>query len=134
MSRNKDEIEAWVEDFDDSVFTVEDDAIIETLGALIEKSESVTSVLNLETLLKIKKVYGFMSKEFARTDVRVTYGLHDPYPSMGFVELEGNSIAFKNTDVLRKCMELASNTECYSLTKHAARLIFTFHRLTKPIE
>lgn len=133
MSRNKDEIEAWIEEFDDSVFTDEDDAIIEALGQLIEESESGTSALNTETLLKIKKVYGLMSKEFAGTGVRVKYGLHDPYPSMGFVELEGSNISFENTDVLRKCMELASNTECYSLLKHEVRFTFTFHKLTVPI-
>lgn len=139
---SKDELNAFLESLDgynpevDTVREIEDgecDFDIQALGHLIEIDERKDSVLNLEVLKRIEQVYGMLKHEFENSGTDVSYALHRPYQSMGYVMAEGKSIRFKNTSVLRKCMELASNTEAYPMAKDAVRITFTFHGLTNKI-
>lgn len=139
---NKDALNAFLESLKD--YNPEVDAIseevfedgdldIKLLGHMIEIDERYDSVLNTEVLKNIRTVYGLLQKELENTGVKISYELHRPYHSMGYVMVEGKSINFKNTRVFKKCMELSSNTEVYPLAKNGVRTTFTFHGLTNKI-
>lgn len=111
----------------------DEDLDIQMLGHIIEIEERNAAVINTDVLKNIGTVYGLLQRELSDSNVKISYELHKPYQSMGYVMVEGREIHFNNTSALRKCMDLASNTEAYPMAKNAVRIVFTFHGLTNKI-
>jgi len=63
--------------------------------------------------------------------MQVTYTMHDPFPSMGSITVEGDHLAFSDCKWLGRALEFASNVEVYPLSNGGVRMVLTFHGLVK---
>ena len=113
----------------------EQEQILDNLTALILANEQRTSVLNLAKLAKIEAAYALLRALTRDMEgVRLTYALHEPFKSTGFISLEGESLEFYRLPLFSRAAALADNIEIYPLIGDRVRMTFTFLGLTTPIE
>ncbi len=113
----------------------EQEQILDNLTALILANEQRTSVLNLAKLAKIEAAYALLRALTRDMEgVRLTYALHEPFKSTGFISLEGESLEFYHLPLFSRAAGLANNIEIYPLIGDRVRMTFTFLGLTVPIE
>lgn len=110
------------------------DSLVIALGEAVAEDESRMSIINPMKLRQISLAYKVLKYIMRGTDAKVTYQLHQPFHSTGFVSVVGKEIRFQHPTWMVKLAELASNVEVYPLTGGNVRLNYTFHGLTRPIE
>lgn len=110
------------------------DSIVVTVGEGITADESRTAIINPIKLQQIEFTYKTLRYMTASTKAKVSYKLHEPYHSAGFVSVVGEDIAFNHPEWLLKIAEYASNIEAYPKIDGTVQMNFTFHGLTLPIE
>lgn len=110
------------------------DNIISAIGTQAESDDMENQIINpyrIQEILYTYKVLKYLTKG---TKANVTYELHKPYKSMGYVSIKGKNLSFKNMKWFLKAIELASNFEAYPKTDGTVQMNFTFHGLTKIIK
>lgn len=110
------------------------DNIVIALSDAVSEDESRTAIANPYVLQKMGNTYKLLKYALKDSKVKVTYALHQPYHSMGYISVIGNDITFKNPKWFVKAVEMSSNVEVYARTNGNVEINFTFHGLTKPIE
>lgn len=118
---------------DDEVEEILDNTVV-ALSDAVSEDENRTSIANPYVLQKIANTYKLLKYALKGSKAKVTYALHQPYHSMGYISVVGKDVAFKNPKWFVKAVEMASNFEVYAKTNGDVEMNFTFHGLTKPIE
>ncbi len=105
---------------------------LDLLAEAIAKSESVPSVINPKRVMEMHNAYVILKGVIDHMPgVSLTYKLHSPYPSVGYINVEGKVLSFASPELFKRVSALADNVEVYSLKRNAVRLTFTFHGLTQ---
>jgi len=117
-----DELEAMLDEFIDNMKD-------EILG-----DESRTTVLNPVRMQQLQFAYAALKYITRDTEAEIFYKLYEPFKTMGSVTAEARLLEFDKPEWFARVAEFASNTEVYPLANGNARLTFTFHGLTAPIE
>ncbi len=110
------------------------DNLVTTVGDEAAADDSKTAIINpyrIQQLLYTYKVLKYLTKG---TKAKVSYTLHEPYKSMGYVSIVGSNLQFGNTGWFLKAVELASNFEVFPKTDGTVEMNFTFHGLTRTLE
>lgn len=110
------------------------DNIISTVGESIVNDEQRTSIINPIKLQQIQFAYKTLRYMIRGSGAKVTYKLHEPFNSVGYVSIAGKMINIKRPEWFVKVAEYASNFEVYPKTDGTIQANFTFLGLTKPIE
>lgn len=120
---------------EDFRFDAEQEQFLDALAALILADERRTAVLNFAKYVKIEAAHAIL-QALTRDmeDVKLTYELHQPFRSMGYISLEGESPEFDNPLLFARAVGLADNIEFYPLVNGRVRIDLAFNGLTKPIE
>lgn len=112
---------------DDEKFDVE-------LGRLLNQVSQGVHMVNPKTCDRLMAVYQVMKAMFHDDrDVTVEYVIGEPYPSMGYVRVEGKSFRIIRPDLFTMCCKLSSCLDIYPLVKNAMRIEFTFNDISKKI-
>ena len=82
---------------------------------------------------RVLQVYRLMKQVTAGQELEVTYGLHDPEITMGWVHIEGFCPEFQDVERFAAAVLLADNVDMMAKTKGTVEMDFTFHRLAKKI-
>ena len=110
------------------------DNLVTTVGDEAAADDSKTAIINpyrIQQLLYTYKVLKYLTKG---TKAKVSYTLHEPHKSMGYVSVVGSNLQFENTGWFLKAVELASNFEVFPKTDGIVEMNFTFHGLTRTLE
>jgi len=110
------------------------DSIVVTVGESVKEDESRTSIINPIKLRQIEFTYKALRYMTNGSNAKVSYKLHEPFNSVGFVSVVGEDISFNHPEWFLKIAEYASNIEVYPKTDGTVQMNFTFHGLTLPIE
>lgn len=114
------------EDLDDAIRDLAEDVLAD------EERTAVLRPLRFEQMNFAHAVLKYLTKDM--DDVSLTYNLHEPFKSMGYITLEGKMLEFAKPEWFCRAAEFASNVEIYPLAQNRVRLTFTFHGLTFPVE
>ncbi len=109
------------------------DGLVSAIGKQAELDDMETQMINpyrIQEILYTYKVLKYLTKG---SKAKVTYELHKPYKSMGYVSIMGTNLSFSNMKWFLKAVELSSNFEVYPKTDGTVQMNFTFHGLTKII-
>lgn len=109
------------------------DNLVTTVGNKAIVDDNKPAVINPERIQQLLYTYKIVKYLTKGTKAKVSYTLHEPYKSMGYVSVTGSSIQFGNTEWFLKAVELASNFEVFPKTDGTVEMNFTFHGLTKMI-
>lgn len=111
------------------------DAVISAMAEQLEEDEEGTSFLNLDTQKLIMASFKKLKENVfhGNSDVQVSYELHQPFQSMGYISIIGKVISIYNPKVFAAISSLASNVEVYPKTNGTIQINLTYHGLTKPI-
>lgn len=110
------------------------DSLVTTVSNEAMIDDSRTSIINpfkIQQVLYTYKVLKYLTKG---TKAQVSYQLHEPYRSMGSVQIVGKELIFRKPEWFMKAVTLANNFEVYPKTDGTVQMNFTFHGLTKPID
>lgn len=134
MYMNENEI-----DFDTEFMTDEEveemlDGLVTTIDDVVTADDGEVSIINPYRIQQMQYTYKMLKYLTKGTKSKVTYTLHKPYKSMGFVSVTGKNLMFRNMDWFSKAVELASNFEVYPKTDGTVQMNFTFHGITKAID
>lgn len=110
------------------------DGLISAVGAQAESEDMETQMINPYRIQEILYTYKVLKYLTRGSKAKVTYELHKPYKSMGYVSVSGKNLSFKNMKWFLKAVELSSNFEVYPKTNGTIQMNFTFHGLTKIIK
>lgn len=108
--------------------------LVSAIGFKAEAEDMETQMINpyrIQEILYTYKVLKYLTKG---SKAKVTYDLHKPYKSMGYVSIESENLLFKNMKWFLKAVEMSSNFEVYPKTNGRVQMNFTFHGLTKIIK
>ena len=111
------------------------EAVLDAISEVIEtedKKPSVLSPVRFEQMNFCHAVLKYLTKDMK--DVKLTYALHKPFKTMGYVTIEGKELTFTKSEWFARAAEFASSMEVYPLSQNKVRLTFTFHGLTVPME
>lgn len=107
------------------------DAMIQALGEAIQKSESRNGMLNVEKVDWIRRDYFLIRKMAQMTEAKVTWALHSPFVSMGYITLEADDLIFTEMKELAEVISRCDNLEIYPLTNGKIRMTLGYHGLVK---
>lgn len=79
----------------------------------------------------VKKIYGLIKKITKGDDLKISYGLHDPFQSMGYISFEGRNIEITDPLVFVEAARYAANLNIYPKTNGKVCMDLTFHGLAK---
>ena len=111
------------------------EAALDEISEAIEKEDkkpTVMSPLRFEQMNFCHAVLKYLTKDMK--GVKLTYALHKPFKTMGYVTVEGKELMFTKSEWFARAAEFANNMEVYPLEQNKVRLTFTFHGLTIPME
>lgn len=107
------------------------DAFVECLASLPKNDVMMVNALRVRDM---RVAYGLiMQSGMSVPSVKVVCKQSDLAPDMGYIDLEGVSVEFKDSAVFAHIASLASNTEVYPLAQNKVRLTFTFNQLMVPL-
>ena len=110
------------------------DALVTTIGEELVKEDARAAIVNPYRLQQISYTYKVLKYLTKGTGAKVSYALHTPFKSMGYVSVVGRDLLFRKPEWFMKAVSLASNFEVYPKTDGTVQMNFTFHGLTKAIE
>lgn len=111
-----------------------DEALL-SLAEDVERDEERTSITNYNTLKTMQISYKALLGMLDKKNVKVTYTLHKPYTSMGYITITSRSeIKVNDPAIFAAISKLASNIEVYKRTDGIIQINLTYHGLTKPLE
>lgn len=108
-----------------------DDKILKEILKKVKEELKNPTVDIPEKEEQVKKVYEVMKKISKGKDLDIRYSLHDPFPSLGYVTIEGKSIEIKDPFVFSEVSKCAANINIYPKTNGKVCLDLTFHGLAK---
>ena len=130
------------EEFDFDTEFMNDEEVEQMLDSLVTlvaeeaaSDDNVTSIINpykMQQVMYTYKVLRYLVKGVK--GVSVSYKLHEPYRSMGSVNIIGKNLIFRKPEWFVKAVELSNNFEVYPKVNGTVQMNFTFHGLTTPIE
>lgn len=110
------------------------DKLLFNLAGILEKESQGVHMLDPKKFDHLTIVYHAMKLMFQDNgNVKVTYTIGKPYPTMGYVTVEGKSLVFTHPEWFKTSCRLASNLDMYPLIDNAVHIDFTFHGITKKI-
>ena len=109
------------------------DAFIHAIGEAIEEEEDKPAVIVPNRMLQMQYSYAAFKQLIDGTDAKISYGLNEPYKSMGDITIEAGDLTFTNVELFTKACSFASNLEVYPLVNGNVRLTLTFHGIAKSI-
>ena len=112
---------------------MEDDEFILDFARQVAESEEGTSTLELNTAGKLVDAYTSMKKAAAGDGVNITYKMHKPFASTGYITVSGKTIVITDTGAFINALKDASISEIYPKTDGTAVVEFTFHGLTRKV-
>jgi len=107
------------------------DELIESISQWILEDEMKPGILNPPRVQQMRFSHSVMKRLTTGSAMQVTYTMHDPFPSMGSITVEGDHLAFSDCKWLGRALEFASNVEVYPLSNGGVRMVLTFHGLVK---
>ena len=129
----------WGDDFfpedmtEDEIDEMIDAALLESAEE-IEADEQRTSIVNPLRIRQLAAVYEKLRRAAAgKKGIGLDVRLHEPFRSMGYIELLGRQISLP-ADTLLRCASAASNFHVSPRTDGNVSMLFTFHGLTVPVE
>lgn len=108
-----------------------DDEFILDLARQIAEDEEGTSVLDIDASQGFVDTYISMKRAVTGEDAGVTYKMHRPFASTGYITVSGKTIVITDTDAFIRSLKRASISEIYPKTDGTAVIEFTFHGLTR---
>ncbi len=126
-------------DFDEfEILSSEDleefDSFISELVNEIEEEDEQTSVIDFSMYKTMQVSLAKIKSMFKGTGASVSYKLHEPYRSVGYISIVGKNLSIENPKVFAAISGLASNVEIYPKTNGTVQINLTYHGLTKPID
>lgn len=110
------------------------DEMILALAEDAERDEERMSLLNLDAKRLMTASFLALKNAVAGDTVKVTYHLHEPYISMGFISVTGKNVLIKDSKMFSAISQLASNLEVFPKTDGTIQINLTFHGLTEHID
>ena len=92
-----------------------------------------TSIVVPTKMRLISESYRLLRYMFGKR-AKVTYTLHEPYNSVGYITVEGKQIDVKNPKSFIAIVKAASNFEAYPTTSGKIVMNLTYHGLTQAKE
>ena len=92
-----------------------------------------TYLMAMAFLLVFNRLHVLLRYMFGKR-AKVTYTLHEPYNSVGYITVEGKQIDVKNPKSFIAIVKAASNFEAYPTTSGKIVMNLTYHGLTQAIE
>lgn len=132
-------LEEYGYDFDMEFTTDEEveemmDSMVAYLGDQIVEDEDKISIINPMKIHQVLFTYKVLKYMMKNQDVKISYKLHEPFKSVGYVSVSGKNLIISNIDWFLQIVKYSSNMEVYPKTDGTIQLNFTFHGLTKSIE
>lgn len=110
-------------------------AVLDAITEQIQSDEKRTAMLSPIRLQQMEFSHAVLKRlTDDLDDVSLTYELHKPFKTMGYITIEGKNITFADSEWFSRAAEFASNMEIYPLEANKVRLTLTFHGLTVPVE
>lgn len=109
------------------------DSIVLGIAKIAEDEDRKTAVIVPQRMMQFMYAYKLLKHITMGTNAKVTYSLHEPYKSMGYISIEGDFEVF-NMELFKKAVELASNLEVYAKTDGTVQMNLAFHGLARAIE
>lgn len=105
-------------------------AILNELLQRTDRMEAGEIPINVQRLDQLKFAYALAKKYTSGINVSVRLYENAPFKGMGYVQIEGKTLAFTNTEWFARMAEFANNTDIYPLSNGMVRVAFTFYGLT----
>ncbi len=109
------------------------DEFILKLGQIILEDEYQPHEDVSERIELVKKCYEGLKYAVAGKDIKLTYGIHDPFPSCGYISIIGEDIVVVNPNLFAGICFLADNFNIYSRIDGKIQMDFGFHGLTRKV-
>ena len=110
------------------------DQIVVDIGSQIVEEESKVSLINEERLKEMEVAYKIIKYLFDKSNSKVGYKLHQPFQSMGSINITSKNIKLSRPELFIRACDLASNVDIFPKTNGTIEIDLTFHNLTTPIE
>ena len=107
------------------------DDLILKFGKMVQEDEAKRTTPDEEREQMVKDVCEITQEIVTGENVKVTYKLHEPFPSSGYVEVRGKDITVKRPDILAEIMKLAVNIDVCCLANGDVVMNIGFSGLTK---
>ena len=111
--------------------------LLEEIKPFVQKAideQNEPSILNPNRVKELAISYNILESIVVGDNVKISYVLHKPFTSMGYIRITGNNISFPNIKAFLKAVSLASNFELLPKTTGEIEMNFTFHEITKSIK
>ena len=109
------------------------DAILLSIGEMIEEQESGLSVVNEQRALEFVTCESYLRKHLKGKGLRIEAIPNDGYASVGVIRVLAKELIIEEPERFAKVAELASNYEIYPRTDGKIMLAFTFYGMTNKI-
>lgn len=105
------------------------DNVMNALCNMVVESESKLTVVNSSRIKQLELSYKILKYIVKGKKIKITYALHEPFESVGYISIEGRDITFTNTELFLKVAEYASNMDIYPKTNGNVQIDFCFYGL-----
>ncbi|MCD7810042.1 MAG: hypothetical protein LUH02_11955 [Erysipelotrichaceae bacterium] len=126
-----------MEDYFDDDFELEEDEELDDfilkLGQIILEDEYQPHEDVPERIELIKKCGEGLKYAIAGKNVKFTCGLHNPFPSCGYISIVGEDVVVVNPDLFAAICSASDNFNIYSRTDGKIQMDFGFHGLTRKL-
>ena len=107
--------------------------IILAVAQKADKDDKITSIVVPTKMKLICESYRLLKYMFG-SKAKVSYTLHKPYKSVGYITIEGKKIDIKNPASFIAIVRAASNFEVFPTLNGKIVMNLTYHGLTQSIE
>ncbi|MCD7894088.1 MAG: hypothetical protein LUG60_10365 [Erysipelotrichaceae bacterium] len=126
-----------MEDYFDDDFELEEDEELDDfilkLGQIILEDEYQPHEDVPEKIELVKKCYDGLKYAITGENVKLTCGLHDPFPSCGYISIIGEDVIVVSPDLFATICYAADNFNIYSRIDGKIQMDFGFHGLTRKL-
>lgn len=114
-------------------FNKEDEQLLDAITAAIQKETTGKFAMVPDRINQLSAAYIAARKVVSGRNVKVSYGINEPYMGMGFVSIEGKEIEIGVPALIAKALECADNIDVYPKTTGVVHIDLTFHGLARKI-
>ncbi len=107
------------------------DQFVLELGSMIKDQEKLPAVDIPEREAEVLYVYHLLKRLAIGNDIQVSYGLHTPFRSYGFISIIGESVEFQRMDLVAKAFAYTDNVEIYARADDKMQIDLCFYGLSK---
>lgn len=109
------------------------DRIVLAVAQKADKDDKITSIVVPTKMKLVCESYRLLRYMFG-SKAKVSYTLHKPYKSVGYIPIEGKKINVKNPASFMAIVRAASNFEVFPTLNGKIVMNLTYHGLTQSIE